>query len=143
MEFCHRVAAGVFESLYQFGYRDVETAVMGVYLDLAESVGDPDELCLCLLESRAASWTADSPPPRPPASSWGSPHDSRQPIPVSIRSFDAGDARPGWSALGVHLPHGGGRPRRRVAIDGPLGAAYSRWRFGPGFQVLPSRTTRS
>lgn len=53
VEFCHRVAAGVFESLCRSGNRDVETAVMDDYLDLAETVGDPDELCLCLLESMA------------------------------------------------------------------------------------------
>ena len=53
VEFCHCLAASVFESLCQCGHRDVETAVMDVYLDLAETVEDPDELCLCLLESMA------------------------------------------------------------------------------------------
>ncbi len=52
-EFCHRVAASVFETLSDSGARGVETAVMDAYLDLAETVDDPDELCLCLLESMA------------------------------------------------------------------------------------------
>ncbi|KTG10884.1 hypothetical protein AUR64_06790 [Haloprofundus marisrubri] len=57
VEFCHRVAAGVFETLCESGHRAVETAVMHVYFDLAESVRHPDELCLCLLESIAAELT--------------------------------------------------------------------------------------
>lgn len=54
VEFCHRVAGAVFETLSEAGYDDVETAVMDAYFDLAETVGDHDELCLCLLESMAA-----------------------------------------------------------------------------------------
>ncbi|SFR65279.1 DUF7551 domain-containing protein [Halogeometricum limi] len=53
VEFCHRVAAAVFETLCDSGHRDVETAVMDVYFELAETVDDPDTLCLCLLESMA------------------------------------------------------------------------------------------
>lgn len=52
-EFCHRVAASVFETLSETGARAVETAVMDAYLDLAETVDDPADLCLCLLESMA------------------------------------------------------------------------------------------
>lgn len=53
VEFCHRVAATVFEALSKQGYEALETAVMDVYFDLAETVVDPDDLCLCLLESMA------------------------------------------------------------------------------------------
>jgi hypothetical protein len=54
VEFCHRVAAAVFETLSQNGYDTVETAVMDAYFELAETVGAPDDLCLCLLESMAS-----------------------------------------------------------------------------------------
>jgi hypothetical protein len=53
VEFCHRVAAAVFETLCDRGHRAVETAVMDAYFDLAETLSDPDDLCLCLLESTA------------------------------------------------------------------------------------------
>jgi hypothetical protein len=53
-EFCHAVTAAIFETLSEGDYGAVETAVMDTYLSLAESVGDHDELCLCLLESIAA-----------------------------------------------------------------------------------------
>ncbi|MDS0297802.1 hypothetical protein NDI76_03525 [Halogeometricum sp. S1BR25-6] len=53
VEFCHGVAAAVFETLSEAGYGAVETAVMDAYLELAERVPDPDDLCLCLLESMA------------------------------------------------------------------------------------------
>lgn len=51
VEFCHRVAGAVFETLSESGCDDIETAVMDAYFELAETVGGPDELCLCLLES--------------------------------------------------------------------------------------------
>lgn len=51
VEFCHRVTAAVFETLSDAGYDAVETAVMGAYFDLAETIANPDLLCLCLLES--------------------------------------------------------------------------------------------
>jgi hypothetical protein len=54
VEFCHRGAATVFETLSAEGYDAVETAVMDAYFDLAETISDPDTLCLCLLESMAA-----------------------------------------------------------------------------------------
>lgn len=53
IEFCHRVAAAVFEALSDAGHDGVESAVMDVYFDLAETVTDLDDLCLCLLESMA------------------------------------------------------------------------------------------
>jgi hypothetical protein len=54
VEFCHRAAGAVFESLSEAGYDGVERAVMDAYVELAETVDDADELCLCLLESMAA-----------------------------------------------------------------------------------------
>jgi hypothetical protein len=53
VEFCHRTAAAVFETLSEAGYDAVETAVMDRYFDLAESIAEPDDLCLCLLEGMA------------------------------------------------------------------------------------------
>ena len=53
VEFCHSMAAALFETLSEDGYRGVETAVMDAYFDLAETIADPDDLCLCLLESMA------------------------------------------------------------------------------------------
>lgn len=50
IEYCHAVASAVFETLSEAGHDAVETAVMDAYLDLAEDVADPDELCVCLLE---------------------------------------------------------------------------------------------
>lgn len=54
IEFCHRVAAAVFETLSNAGHDGVETAIMDAYFDLAKAIADPDELCLCLLEGMAA-----------------------------------------------------------------------------------------
>lgn len=53
IEFCHRVAAAVFEALDEGGHDGVESAVMDVYFERAESVSDLDNLCLCLLDSMA------------------------------------------------------------------------------------------
>ncbi|WP_254544530.1 DUF7551 domain-containing protein [Halomarina pelagica] len=52
-EYCHEVAAAVFETLSTGPYRRVERAVMDTYLRCAEAVTDPDDLCLALLESVA------------------------------------------------------------------------------------------
>jgi hypothetical protein len=53
VEFCHRTAASVFETLSESDDEAVGTAVMDTYFELAETVDDPDDLCLCLLESMA------------------------------------------------------------------------------------------
>ncbi len=58
IEFCHSVAGAVFETLSTRGHETVESAVMDAYLDLAETVTDPDELCLCLLECMAGELQA-------------------------------------------------------------------------------------
>ena len=53
IEFCHRVAAAVFETLSAHGYDAVESAVMDAYFAHAEELADPDRLCIRLLESMA------------------------------------------------------------------------------------------
>ena len=53
VEFCHRVAAVVFETLSKHGYDAVESAIMDAYFAHAEELSDPDGLCLRLLESMA------------------------------------------------------------------------------------------
>ncbi|RDZ45209.1 hypothetical protein C5B91_07180 [Haloferax sp. Atlit-10N] len=55
VEFCHRVAAAVFEALVDADHRTVETAVMDAYFDLAETMSSADDLCLRLLESMATA----------------------------------------------------------------------------------------
>lgn len=62
VEFCHRVAAAVFETLSARDADAVETAIVDAYLALAERLSDPDDLCLCLLESMAAELDAHLPP---------------------------------------------------------------------------------
>ncbi|RDI72718.1 DUF7551 domain-containing protein [Halopelagius longus] len=53
VEFCHDVAAAVFEALSVHGHRTVEDAVMDSYFDAAETVADRDELCVALLRCMA------------------------------------------------------------------------------------------
>ncbi|MFC6824634.1 DUF7551 domain-containing protein [Halopelagius fulvigenes] len=53
VEFCHDVAAAVFEALSVHGYRTVEDAVMDSYFDAAETVADRHELCVALLRCMA------------------------------------------------------------------------------------------
>jgi len=50
-EFCHDVAAAVFEALSAAGHDDAEEAVMDAYFDHAETLSNPDDLCLRLLEA--------------------------------------------------------------------------------------------
>lgn len=57
VEFCHRTAAAVFESLTNGGYDAVAATVMECYYGLAESE-DPDALCLSLLEAMARELSA-------------------------------------------------------------------------------------
>jgi len=53
VEFCHRVAAAVFETLSERGHGAVESAIMDAYFAHAEELADPDGLCIRLLESMA------------------------------------------------------------------------------------------
>jgi hypothetical protein len=55
VERCHRVAAATFESLSDCGHQSVERATMERYTELAEALPTPDGLCLCLLETMAAT----------------------------------------------------------------------------------------
>ncbi|WP_135830213.1 DUF7551 domain-containing protein [Halorussus halobius] len=64
MDFCHDVAAAVFEALSALDARSVERAVMDAYLYSAESVADPDDLCLVLLSTMAAELDARLDPDR-------------------------------------------------------------------------------
>lgn len=55
VEFCHRVADAVFETLSDTGHDTAERAVMSDYADITETIADPDVLCLYLLERMAAT----------------------------------------------------------------------------------------
>jgi hypothetical protein len=48
----------VFEALSDDGHDAAERAVKDAYADLVETVADPDDLCLCLLESMATALDA-------------------------------------------------------------------------------------
>ena len=63
-DFCHDVAAAVFESLSELNESDAERAVMDAYLHSAESVTDQNELCLALLAAMATEIDARLPPTR-------------------------------------------------------------------------------
>ncbi|USZ67937.1 hypothetical protein NGM10_14535 [Halorussus salilacus] len=63
-DFCHDVAAVVFEALSALGETEVERAAMDAYLYSAESVDDPDELCLVLLSTVGAELDARLAPDR-------------------------------------------------------------------------------
>jgi hypothetical protein len=54
IEFCHRLAAAVFETLSATVDDAVEMAVMDTYFEQAECIESRDQLCLCLLESMAS-----------------------------------------------------------------------------------------
>ncbi|SIS14008.1 DUF7551 domain-containing protein [Natronorubrum thiooxidans] len=57
VEFCHRVAAVVFETLSEHGYDVVESKIMDAYFAHAEELSDPNGLCIRLLESMAVELT--------------------------------------------------------------------------------------
>lgn len=63
-DFCHGVAAAVFEALSELDETPVERAVLEAYLHSAESVTDPDELCLVLLSTMATEIDARLDPDR-------------------------------------------------------------------------------
>jgi hypothetical protein len=108
VEFCHGAAAAVFETLSDDGYGTVETAAMDAYVELAETIPDPDDLCLCLLESVAMelderltpteqaevlSSAADRLPPADPTD---------RPVAATLSALEAcglleGDTRSPWS----------------------------------------------
>ncbi|MHC3437192.1 DUF7551 domain-containing protein [Natrialbaceae archaeon A-gly3] len=53
IDFCHTVAGVVFEAIAASPHDDLEDAVMDTYLEAAETIESPDELCVQLLESIA------------------------------------------------------------------------------------------
>jgi hypothetical protein len=55
VEFCHRVAAAVFETLSDAGHDATQRAITSDYDAVADAVADPDALCLYLLERMAAA----------------------------------------------------------------------------------------
>ena len=55
VEFCHRVAAAVFETLSDAGHDATERAITSDYDAVADTITDPDDLCLYLLERMAAT----------------------------------------------------------------------------------------
>lgn len=57
VEFCHRVAAAVFETISEHGCDSIESAIMNRYFKHAEELSDPDGLCIRLLESMAVELT--------------------------------------------------------------------------------------
>ncbi|MFC4541704.1 hypothetical protein ACFO5R_07165 [Halosolutus amylolyticus] len=58
IDFCHTVAGVVFEAIADSSHVGLENAVMDTYLDVAETIDHPDELCLRLLDSIAAELDA-------------------------------------------------------------------------------------
>ena len=53
IDFCHTVAGVVFEAIAASPHDDLEDAVMDTYLEAAETIESPNELCVRLLESIA------------------------------------------------------------------------------------------
>ncbi|ELZ03673.1 DUF7551 domain-containing protein [Natrialba aegyptia] len=53
IDVCHTVAGVVFESIAESPHDGLENAIMDTYLDIAETIEHPDELCLQLLTSTA------------------------------------------------------------------------------------------
>ncbi|MUW15803.1 hypothetical protein GJ633_15135 [Halorubrum sp. CBA1125] len=63
VQFCHDAAAAVFEALSAADHDAVESAVIRAYFTLAERIGDPDDLCVCLLEATASELDRRLAPP--------------------------------------------------------------------------------
>ncbi|MDQ2050426.1 hypothetical protein RBH26_07990 [Natronolimnohabitans sp. A-GB9] len=53
VDFCHTVAGAVFETIADSPHAALEETIMDTYFETAETIEDPDELCLRLLESMA------------------------------------------------------------------------------------------
>ncbi|ELY54513.1 DUF7551 domain-containing protein [Natronolimnohabitans innermongolicus] len=53
VDFCHTVAGAVFETIDDSSHAALEDTIMDTYFETAETIDDPDELCLRLLESTA------------------------------------------------------------------------------------------
>jgi len=124
VEFCHRVAAAVFETLSEHGYDAVEGAVMNAYFEHAEAVGDPDEFCLCLLESMAgelderlsvanqAEVLADA------AARLESPTDDTNPLDATLAALDRSGVIEGYTRSPYSVDLDGGAGSVIVQISG-------------------------
>ncbi|UPV74066.1 hypothetical protein M0R89_16190 [Halorussus limi] len=123
-DFCHDVAAAVFEALSELGETAVERAVLEAYLHSAESVTTPDELCLVLL-STAASELDDRLAPdrqgevlRAAADRLGersgpdAPADRADPVDATLARFD------GLSLVGDYAVVRHGERERTANADG-------------------------
>jgi len=88
VEFCHSVAAAVFQTLSASGHDAVEAAVIDAYFDLAETVADPDDLCRRLLE-RVAVALADQLSPAEQATVLADAADRLSPAETSERPMSA------------------------------------------------------
>jgi hypothetical protein len=122
VEFCHRLASAVFESLSGGDHDAVERAVMDAYFELAETVDDPDRLCFPLLESMATELDARLCPSEQAAVLTDAagrldPTDAgSEPLPATLDALDArglvdGYRRSPWS---VDLDGGGRSVAARV-----------------------------
>ncbi|GAB3689077.1 hypothetical protein GCM10028857_24010 [Salinarchaeum chitinilyticum] len=109
VECCHRVVAAAFEALSAAGHDAVESAVMDAYVELAEAVEDPDELCCCLLECMAAEIDRELSPRQQAAvvadaaDRLPAPQPTDRPLSATLedlqaRGLLAGHARSRWSA---------------------------------------------
>ncbi|WP_435178143.1 DUF7551 domain-containing protein [Halorussus sp. AFM4] len=93
-DFCHDVAAAVFEALSALGETAVERGGMEAYLHSAESVTDPDELCLVLLSTMATEIDARLAPGRQAevlraaADRLGAAPDPGDPMDATLARFD-------------------------------------------------------
>ncbi|WP_135806272.1 DUF7551 domain-containing protein [Halorussus marinus] len=107
LDFCHDVAAAVFEALTALDERAVERAAMDAYLHSAEAVVDPDDLCLVLLATMATEIDDRLGPDRQDevlraAADRLGPRSSEDPVAATLDRFDglslvddyAIDARP-------------------------------------------------
>ncbi len=58
VDFCHTVAGVVFETIADAPHANLQRAIMDRYLSLAETIANPDELCLRLVEAIATELDA-------------------------------------------------------------------------------------
>lgn len=107
VEFCHRTAAAVFESLVEGGHDAAAAAVMESYYDLVETE-PPDDLCLSLLEAMAGELSARLSPTeqaevlRRAAGRVGPRSEAAEPVAAALselqsRGLVGGFTRSGWS----------------------------------------------
>ncbi|WP_128478406.1 DUF7551 domain-containing protein [Halorussus pelagicus] len=130
-DFCHDVAAAVFEALSELDEKAVERAVLEAYLHSAESVTDPDELCLVLLSTAAVELDDRLEPDRQgevlrvAADRLGARSDSAasgaaDPVDAALSRLD------GLSLVGDYaVDRNGGRERTSLFEDGRAGRSWT------------------